>query len=111
MPNPKLGTVTKDVAKAVRAAKEGSVKFRVDKKGYIHAGIAKISFANNGILENIKAIMVAIGDAKPEGFKGKFVEKVHVASTMGPGIPIELSSIDPSSPKFFIDPSKLKKTL
>jgi len=106
MPNPKLGTVTKEVSKAVKAAKQGSVQFRVDKSGIIHAGIGKISFSNESLMENIKAFMLAISDAKPENYKGKYINAVHLSSTMGPGIPIELSSVDPKSSKFFLDPVK-----
>ena len=109
MPNPKLGTVTKEVAKAVKNAKAGSVQFRVEKTGIIHAGIGKISFTEDYLLENIKSFMVAVSDAKPEGFKGKYLESVSLCTTMGPGIKIELASVDPTNGKFMIDPSKLKK--
>lgn len=111
MPNPKLGTVTKEIAKAVKSAKSGAVQFRCDKTGIIHAGIGKISFNNDSLFENIKAFMLAIGDAKPEGFKGQYIKTVHVSSTMGPSLPIEVSSVDPSSPKFFVDPAKLKRKI
>eukprot|EP01041_Mallomonas_annulata_P002514 gene2515-4892_t len=102
MPNPKLGTVTTDVVKAVKAAKAGSVQFRVEKHGIVQAGIGKVSFSKEALLENIRSLMVAIGDAKPEGFKGKFINTVHLSSTMGPGVPVEVSSADPTSPKFIL---------
>jgi large subunit ribosomal protein L1 len=108
MPNPKMGTVTKEVIKAVKAAKQGSVQYKVDKTGIIHAGLGKISFTNEALMENMKAFMLSIGDQKPENYKGKYIETVHICSTMGPGIPIEVASVDPSSPKFFIDPALLK---
>lgn len=107
MPNPKLGTVTKDVAKAIKNAKAGQVQFRVDKNAVIHAGIGKINFTDQGILENLKSFMLAIGDAKPENYKGKYIETVHIKSTMGPSIELELASVDPTSPRFFLDPKKL----
>lgn len=108
MPNPKLGTVTKEVAKAVKAAKQGNVQFRVEKAGIIHAGIGKMSFSNDALMENVKAFMLAVSDARPEGFKGKFIESVHICSTMGPGLPIEVYSVDAKSPRFFLDPVKFK---
>eukprot|EP01031_Cornospumella_fuschlensis_P036385 gene36385-44137_t len=103
MPNPKMGTVTKDVAKAVKAAKAGAIQFKVEKKGIIQAGVGKISFSSDSLLENIRSVMLAIQDAKPEGFKGKYIHTVHVSSTMGPGVPVDLSSIDPSSPRFMLN--------
>ena len=106
MPNPKLGTVTREVAKAIKEAKAGSVQFKVERKGIIMAGIGKASFTDEMILENLKSFMVAITDSKPEGFKGKYLKRVHMSSTMGPGLEIDLSSVDPSNSKFMIDPSK-----
>lgn len=103
MPNPKMGTVTKDVGKAVKAAKAGAIQFKVEKKGIIQAGVGKLSFAPDSLLENIRSVMLAIQDAKPEGFKGKYIHTVHVSSTMGPGVPVDLSSIDPSSPRFMLN--------
>ena len=109
MPNPKMGTVTKDVTRAVKAAKEGAVQFRVDKKGTIHAGIGRVSFSKEMLLENIRAFMVAVSDVKPEGIKGKYLTSAHISSTMGPGMHIDLPTVDPSSPKFMLDNSKLTK--
>mmetsp|Transcript_8988 Transcript_8988/g.9034 ORF Transcript_8988/g.9034 Transcript_8988/m.9034 type:complete len:277 (+) Transcript_8988:100-930(+) len=105
MPNPKLGSVTTDIVKAIQSVKAGSVQFRVEKKGIIQAGIGKISFKNIMLLDNIRAFMMAINDVKPEGLKGKFITSIHISSTMGPGIPIEITSADPTSPKFMLDES------
>jgi large subunit ribosomal protein L1 len=90
MPNPKLGTVTMDVAKAVNDAKSGQVEFRVEKAGIVHAGIGKASFSESDLKENFTAFMDAIIRNKPSGAKGKFLKKVSVSSTMGPGVKIEL---------------------
>ena len=107
MPNPKMGTVTKDVGKAIKAAKAGAVQFRVEKAGIIQAGIGKLSFKNEQILDNIRSFMVAISDVKPEGFKGKYILNVNLSSTMGPGILIDTPNADPSSAKFMLDPLKI----
>jgi large subunit ribosomal protein L1 len=93
MPNPKLGTVTMDVAKAVNDAKSGQVEFRVEKAGIVHAGIGKASFSEDDLKENFRAFMDAILKAKPTGAKGKFVNKVSVSSTMGPGVKIDLAEV------------------
>ena len=93
MPNPKLGTVTMDVAKAVNDAKSGQVEFRVEKAGIVHAGIGKASFSEADLGENFRAFMDAIIKAKPSGAKGKFVKKVSVSSTMGPGVKVDLEQI------------------
>src|SRR3954447_1243308 len=93
MPNPKLGTVTMDVAKAVTDAKGGQVEFRVEKAGIVHAGIGKASFAEADLRENFAAFVDAIVKAKPPGAKGKFVQKVSVSSSMGPGVKIDLAEI------------------
>ncbi len=103
MPNPKVGTVTKDPAKAVKAAKEGAVKFKVEKKGIIQAGVGKVSFSKEALLGNIKSLMLAIADVKPEGLKGKFLRVAHVSSTMGPGVPVELPTVDPGNARFMLD--------
>ena len=94
MPNPKLGTVTPNVAEAVKAAKGGQVEYRVEKAGIIHSGIGKASFPAEDLRANFDALVDAIVKAKPSGAKGKYVKKVAVSSTMGPGIkvdPAELS--------------------
>jgi large subunit ribosomal protein L1 len=93
MPNPKLGTVTADVAKAVQAVKGGQVEFRAEKTGIIHAGIGKASFSEQQIAENVKAFFDAILRSKPAGAKGTFVKKVSISSTMGPGVKLEVSSL------------------
>jgi large subunit ribosomal protein L1 len=90
MPNPKLGTVTMDVAKAVNDAKSGQVEFRVEKAGIIHAGIGKASFPEADLKENFAAFVDAIVKARPSGAKGKFVHKVSVSSSMGPGVKVDL---------------------
>jgi large subunit ribosomal protein L1 len=89
MPNPKVGSVTMDVAEAVRGAKGGAVEFRVEKAGILHAGIGKASFTENALVENIKAFADAVMKAKPAGAKGTFVKRVALSSTMGPGVKIE----------------------
>src|SRR5919107_950095 len=93
MPNPKLGTVTMDVAKAVNDAKSGQVEFRVEKAGIVHAGIGKASFSEGDLKENFTAFMDAIIKNKPSGAKGKFVKKVSLTSSMGPGIKVDLEEI------------------
>jgi large subunit ribosomal protein L1 len=93
MPNPKVGTVTADVAAAVKASKGGAVEFRVEKAGIIHAGVGKASFEANAIVENIKALTDAVIKAKPSGAKGTYVQRVAVSSTMGPGVKVDPSSV------------------
>ena len=93
MPNPKLGTVTMDVTKAVTDAKSGQVEFRVEKAGIIHAGIGKASFGEDDLKENFRAFVDAIVRSKPTGAKGKFVHKVSVSSSMGPGVKIDLAEV------------------
>ncbi|MAF00580.1 MAG: 50S ribosomal protein L1 [Geminicoccus sp.] len=97
MPNPKLGTVTADVAAAVEAAKGGQVQFRAEKAGIIHAGIGKASFSEADILANVKAFIDAIQKAKPSGAKGTYVKKIAISSTMGPGVKIEPASVNPEA--------------
>lgn len=93
MPNPKVGTVTMDVAAAVAAAKGGAVEFRVEKAGILHAGVGKASFSEDAILQNIKAFADAVSKSRPTGAKGTFVKRVAITSTMGPGIHIDPSSV------------------
>jgi large subunit ribosomal protein L1 len=93
MPNPKLGTVTMDVTKAVTDAKSGQVEFRVEKAGIVHAGIGKASFAPEDLKANFDAFMDAIVKAKPTGAKGKYVKKIAISSTMGPGVKIDSTEI------------------
>lgn len=93
MPNPKLGTVTPDVAKAVQAAKGGQVQFRVEKAGIVHAGVGKVSFGEDKLQENVAAFVDALMKAKPSGAKGTYLKRVAVSSTMGPGIKIDLASV------------------
>jgi len=93
MPNPKLGTVTPNVAEAVKKAKAGEVEFRVEKAGIVHAGVGKASFSEKQIAENIAALVDALNKAKPSGAKGAFMQKMSVSSTMGPGVKIDLSSL------------------
>jgi large subunit ribosomal protein L1 len=93
MPNPKVGTVTADVTNAVRGAKGGSVEFRVEKAGIIHAGVGKASFPAEKLVENVRAFADAVQKAKPAGAKGSFVNKISISSTMGPGVKIEPSTV------------------
>jgi large subunit ribosomal protein L1 len=93
MPNPKLGTVTPNVTEAVKAAKGGQVEFRVEKAGIIHSGIGKASFSNEDLRRNFDAFVDAIVRAKPTGAKGKYVKKVALASTMGPGLKIDVAEV------------------
>lgn len=94
MPNPKLGTVTPDVAGAVKAAKAGQIEFRVEKAGIIHAGVGKASFSEEALVENISTFVAAIAKAKPSGVKGTYMKKTSVSSTVGPGIRIDISGGD-----------------
>ena len=94
MPNPKLGTVTMDVAQAVKDAKGGQVEFRVEKAGIVHSGIGKLSFSDEQLKANFDAFVGAILKAKPSGAKGKFVKKVALTSTMGPGIKVDTAQIE-----------------
>lgn len=89
MPNPKVGTVTPDVAKAVKDAKGGAVQFRVEKAGIIHAGVGKASFSEDALAQNVQAFIEAVAKAKPSGAKGTYIKRIAVSSTMGPGVKIE----------------------
>ena len=93
MPNPKLGTVTPNVAEAVKAAKGGQIEFRVEKAGIIHGGIGKLSFSNDQLKANFDAFVDAIVKAKPAGAKGKYLQKVSVSSSMGPGLKIDVAEL------------------
>jgi large subunit ribosomal protein L1 len=94
MPNPKTGTVTLDVAKAVQEIKAGKVEFRVDKAGVVHAPVGKVSFAAERLVENAHALMESIVKAKPSAAKGKYLRSVTMSSTMGPGVDIDTSRVD-----------------
>jgi large subunit ribosomal protein L1 len=93
MPNPKLGTVTPNVAEAVKAAKGGQIEFRVEKAGIIHGGIGKLSFGNEALRANFDAFVDAIVKAKPAGAKGKYLRKVGLSSSMGPGLKIDVAEV------------------
>jgi large subunit ribosomal protein L1 len=93
MPNPKLGTVTPNVKKAVEDAKGGAVEFRAEKTGIVHAGIGKASFDEKKIRENILAFVSAVQQAKPSGAKGTYIERISLTSTMGPGIKLDIASL------------------
>ena len=96
MPNPKVGTVTMDVAAAVKASKGGAVEFRVEKAGIVHGGVGKVSFDANALVENVRAFADAVQKAKPAGAKGNYLKKVSVTSTMGPGLKVDLASLAPA---------------
>ena len=93
MPNPKSGTVTMDVAKAVTGFKAGMVELRVEKTGIVHTSCGKLSFTNDSLIENIVTIYNTLVKARPPSVKGQFLEKVSVSSTMGPGVKININSI------------------
>jgi large subunit ribosomal protein L1 len=93
MPNPKLGTVTMDVKKAVTDAKSGQVEFRVEKAGIIHAGIGKASFPEGDLKANLEAFVDAIVKARPTGAKGKYVKKIAMSSSMGPGVKVDTAEL------------------
>jgi large subunit ribosomal protein L1 len=93
MPNPKLGTVTPNVAEAVKAAKGGQIEFRVEKAGIIHAGLGKLSFGEEKLRQNFDAFVDAIIKSKPSGAKGKYVRKIALSSTMGPGVKVDVADV------------------
>lgn len=93
MPNPRVGTVTTDVEGAVKGAKGGSVEFRAEKAGIIHAGVGKASFTEAALVENIKAFVDSVVKARPTGAKGTYLKKIAISSTMGPGVKIDAASI------------------
>jgi large subunit ribosomal protein L1 len=92
MPNPKVGTVTMDVTAAVKAAKGGEVQFRAEKAGVVHAGIGKVSFEEKALVENLRAFVDAVSNARPSGTKGSYMKKIALSSTMGPGVSIAIDS-------------------
>ena len=94
MPNPKVGTVTMDITNAVKGAKGGSVEFRVEKAGIVQAGVGKASFSEDKLVENIKAFVDAVQKAKPAGAKGHYINRVSLSSTMGPGLKIDMASLN-----------------
>ena len=93
MPNPRVGTVTPNVAQAVKDAKGGAIEFRVEKSGIVHAGIGKASFTEDALLLNVRALVDALQKAKPAGAKGTYLKKVALSSTMGPGVKVDLTTI------------------
>jgi large subunit ribosomal protein L1 len=93
MPNPKVGTVTPNVGQAVKDAKGGAVEFRVEKSGIVHAGIGKVSFTDEALLLNVKAIVEALNRAKPTGAKGIYMKRIGLSSTMGPGFKVDAGSL------------------
>ena len=92
MPNPKVGTVTMDVADAVKAAKGGEVQFKAEKAGVVHAGVGKVSFDTDKLAENIRAFVGAVAKARPAGAKGTYMKKVSLSSTMGPGVSVDVDN-------------------
>jgi large subunit ribosomal protein L1 len=98
MPNPKLGTVTPNVAQAVKDAKGGQVEFRADKTGNVNAGVGKMSFSEEALVANVSAFLDAIQRARPSGVKGTYIKKVTLSSTMGPGVKIDASSFGSAVP-------------
>ncbi|WP_072393006.1 50S ribosomal protein L1 [Hyphomicrobium sp. CS1GBMeth3] len=98
MPNPRVGTVTMDVTSAIKGAKGGSVEFRVEKAGIVHAGIGKASFTEQALVENIKAFVDAVSKGKPAGAKGTYIKKVSLSSTMGPGVKVDTGTVVSAAP-------------
>ena len=92
MPNPKVGTVTMDVAQAVKNAKGGEVQFRVEKAGIIHGGVGKVSFDEAALAQNVRAFVAAVSRSKPTGAKGTYLKKISLSSTMGPGVSVDVAS-------------------
>ena len=100
MPNPKTGTITMDVVGAIKDASQGQVEYRVDKFGYLQAGFGKVSFADEDLVENLRALLLAITDNKPEGAKGKYLRQGTMSSTMGKGVKLDVNVLDATSPLF-----------
>ena len=94
MPNPRVGTVTPNVAQAVKDAKGGAIEFRVEKAGIVHAGVGKASFSEDQILANVKALVDALQKAKPSGAKGTYIKRIALSSTMGPGFKVDTASVN-----------------
>ncbi len=92
MPNPRVGTVTNDLAEAIQSAKGGQVQFRVERSGVIHAGVGKVNFDDALLIENVRAFVDAVSRAKPTGAKGKYVRKISLSSSMGPGVSVDIQS-------------------
>jgi large subunit ribosomal protein L1 len=92
MPNPKVGTVTTDIAEAVKAAKGGAVEFRVEKAGIVHAGVGKASFSEEQITGNVQAFLNAVQKVRPTGAKGTFIKRIALSSSMGPGVKIDVAA-------------------
>ena len=93
MPNPRLGTVTQNVTEAVQAVKGGQVEFRAEKAGIVHAGVGKASFTDDALVDNVRAFVGAITRGKPSGVKGTYIKRVHLSSTMGPAVPVEIAGL------------------
>jgi len=93
MPNPKVGTVTMDIAGAVKASKGGAVEFRVEKAGIIQGSVGKVSFAQEKLVENVVAFVDAVAKAKPQGAKGTYIQRVAISSTMGPGVKVDPATL------------------
>ena len=92
MPNPKLGSVTQDVAQAIQSAKGGQVEYRVEKAGIVHAGVGKASFSEEALLENVRTLVGAVNKARPSGAKGTYIKRISLSSTMGPGVTLDIPS-------------------
>ena len=92
MPNPKVGTVTADVAGAIKNAKAGQVQFRVERAGIIHGGVGKVGFEDDKLIENVRAFVDAVSRARPTGAKGRYIKKISLSSTMGPGVSVAIES-------------------
>ena len=93
MPNPRVGTVTPNVGQAVKDAKGGSIEFRAEKEGIVHAGIGKASFTEDALTANVKALVDALAKARPTGAKGTYIKRISLSSTMGPGVRIDTSTL------------------